>query len=141
MAFVGILAGVGGTLSGTLFGTHTIAASGGTAAVTLVAGMIAGIVAAVLAVAGAVLSVTLGPPSFMTMLQTPELAFGRSAISPAIALLGSLLPLLLVRQSMNAVKVQSPVPGLVQSVFASALVCYLVITVLTSKGVTGNDRT
>jgi hypothetical protein len=141
MAFVGILAGVGGTLSGALFGTHTMAASGGTVAVTLIAGIVAGIVAAVLAVAGAVLSVTLGPPSFMTMLQTPELAFGRSAISPAIALLGSLLPLLLVRQSMNAVKVQSPLPGLVQSVFASALICYLVITVLTSKGVTGNDRT
>jgi hypothetical protein len=141
MAFVGILAGVSGTLAGALFGAHTIAASGGTASVTLIAGIVAGVVAALLGVAGAVLSVTLGPPSFMTMLQTPELAFGRSAISPAIALLGSLLPLLLVRQSMNAVKVQSPLPGLVQSVFASALVCYLVITVLTSKGVTGKDRT
>ena len=141
MAFVGILAGVSGTLSGGLFGAHTIAASGGSAAVTLVAGMVAGIVAAVLGVAGAVLSVTLGPPSFMTMLQTPEIAFGRSAISPAIAILGSLLPLLLVRQSMNAVRVQSPLPGLMQSVFATMLVCYLVITVLTSRGVTGNDRT
>jgi hypothetical protein len=141
MAFVGILAGIGGTLSGALFGTHTIAASGGTVVVTLIAGMVAGIVACLLAAAGAILSVTLGPPSFMTMLQTPEIAFGRTAISPAIALLGSLLPLLLVRQSMNAIKVQSPLPGLVQSVFASALVCYLVITVLTSKGVTGNDRT
>jgi hypothetical protein len=141
MAFVGVLAGVSATASGALFGTHTIGASGGAALVTLVVALVAGIVASLLAVAGAVLSVTLGPPSFMTMLQTPELAFGRSAISPAIALLGSLLPLLLVRQSMNAVKVQSPVPGLVQSVFAAALVCYLVITVLTSKGVTGNDRT
>jgi hypothetical protein len=141
MAVVGTLAGVSGTLSGAVFSAHTIAASGGTALVTLIVGILAGIVASVLAVAGAVLSVTLGPPSFMTMLQTPELAFGRSAISPAIALLGSLLPLLLVRQSMNAVKVHSPLPGLVQSMFASALVCYLVLTVLTSKGVTGSDRT
>ena len=140
MAFVGILAGASGTISGVLFGAHTIAASGGTAAVTLLAGMVAGIVAAVLGVAGAVLSVTLGPPSFMTMLQTPELAFGRSAISPVLALLGSLLPLLLVRQSMNAVRVQSPLPGLIQSVFASALICYLVLTVLTSRGVTKSDR-
>lgn len=92
-------------------------------------------IASLFALAGATLSLTLGPPSFSMMLQTPELSMLRSASGMIIASAGSIIPLLAIRTSLRNPRTVSVVPGLLQSSAICALVCYLVLTLVTSRGV------
>ncbi len=150
MTMVGIVAGLSATVSGLAVGRKAIAAmvpgAKGSApfqttiGLTILVAIVCCICAALMALAGSALNLSLGPPSFMTMLQTPEMAYARSGIAPGMAIAGSALPYFLVRASLRNAQQQSPISGLFQSASATALIAYLVLTVLTSRGVTKNDR-
>jgi hypothetical protein len=145
MTIVGLIVGVSTSLSGLITGSGIAARLPSTDRLTTVAitfgvSMLVGISASLFALAGAALNLSLGPPSFMMMLQTPEMAYARSAIAPGLAIAGSALPYFLIRASLRSIKTRSAIPGVFQSMSATALVVYMVLTVLTSRGVLKSER-
>ncbi len=79
------------------------------------------------------LSVALGPPPFMMMIQTPELGFARMASLPffAIACVGA--PLLFAQRAVNAGNPAAP--SLVKVGLGALVFTYLLLNVLTSAGI------
>jgi hypothetical protein len=107
---------------------------GGTLDINELGGALAlGVVWAVSGTLAASLSVALGPPPFMMMIQTPEMGFARMASLPfyAIACVGA--PLLFARRATNAGNPATP--SLVKVMFAAMVLTYLLLNVLTSAGI------
>jgi hypothetical protein len=92
-----------------------------------------GVVWAISGTLAAALSVTLGPPPFMMMIQTPELGFARMASLPtyAVASLGG--PLLLAHRAVS--KGNAGTTPLLQGIAGFVFISYALLNVLTSAGI------
>lgn len=103
-------------------------------------GLYLSLVAGTIAAAMAALTIVMGPPSFTMMLQTPEMALGRTALAPGLAVAGAVLPMLLVRWSANNDKQPSVIPGMFQAAAMTTLLVYFVLMYLTSSGSGSAER-
>lgn len=92
-----------------------------------------GLVWALSGTLAAALSVALGPPPFMMMIQTPELGFARLASLPGLAVASVGLPMFLARRTLN--QGNAPGPMLLKSLAVALFVSYAALNVLTSAGV------
>jgi hypothetical protein len=121
-------------LAGALVGWVCAPLFGATLDINELGGALAlGVLWAISGTLAASLSVALGPPPFMMMIQTPEMGFARMASLPfyAIACVGA--PLLFAQRATNAGNPATP--SLVKVMFAAIVLTYLLLNVLTSAGI------
>jgi hypothetical protein len=107
---------------------------------TLAGCLALGILASVTATAGAALNLVIGPPPFMMMLQTPELAIGFTMISPIVALVGPVAGVLWTRSTFRSAAQLSAFPGLIRATMAAGAVTYMAVVGITSKGLGSTNR-
>jgi hypothetical protein len=126
LVVVGIVGALIGWVSALLFGQTLEAKQIGVA-------LALGVVWALSGTLAAALSVALGPPPFMMMIQTPEIGFARMASLPvyAVACIGA--PLLFAQRAVNAGN--SATPSFVKVIGAALALTYLLLNVLTSAGI------
>lgn len=125
----GVFAAAVATLSGPLF-------SGGVISSELFFGsVIVSLLTSVAATAGAGLSVAMGPPSLLVMLQTPELGMARTMLAPGMAVGGVAAPLLWGIATLHTKNMASAFPGIFRGGMAVAFVCYFALTWLTDGGI------
>jgi hypothetical protein len=119
---------------GALVGWASAPAFGGTLNANELGGALAlGVLWALSGTLAAALSVALGPPPFMMMIQSPEMGFARMASLPfyAIACVGA--PLLFAQRAVNAGNPAAP--SLVKVGMGALGLTYLLLNVLTSAGI------
>jgi hypothetical protein len=126
LAVAGLLGAIAGWLAGPI-------AHGGFPVGVLGFGVLLGLAWGALGAIAAAVSVAIGPPSMMLMLQTPEMAFARSLAAPGVAALGMIVPLLLAH---NAASHHHPAgPPFIRGVILTVFVTYTALTILTSGGI------
>jgi hypothetical protein len=126
MVVLGLLGGLVGWLSAVLFGdVLRVNELGGALGI--------GVVWALSGTLAAALSVALGPPPFMMMIQTPEMGFARMAALPGFAVASVGVPMFLTHRSLQSG--DSPGPMLLKSLVVALFMSYAVLNVLTSAGV------
>lgn len=118
--------GIPGAALGALLDGHGAPAFG-FAAVLLVCWAASGVL-------GAAINVAMGPPDMTTVLQSPELAAGRSALSPMLCVIGVGGPLLWAHATASG-SGPGAASGLVRALMPVSILCYFALTYLTSGGV------
>lgn len=123
LAVFGALGGVAGWLTG------PSGQPGGLLGFAVLLGIMWGLLGAILAG----VSVAVGPPSMMLMIQTPEIAFMRSIAAPAVVIVGLALPILLGHSAAShAHPAGAP---FARGIMLCIFIVYAATTILTSGGV------
>jgi hypothetical protein len=132
LSLVGVVAALVVTLLFSLFTND--GATGSYVAMAVLVGVLWGVAGAV----AAAVSVAVGPPSFMVMVQTPEIAFLRTIASPGVSVATTAAPLLFARAALHHHDL--PVAAGIRGVVLGIVFVYGALTVLTSGGVREPDR-
>ncbi len=126
MVVIGLTGGLAGWLAAVMFGDALQVNE-------LAPALAIGVVWALSGTLAAALSVALGPPPFMMMIQTPEMGFARMAAFPGLAVASVGVPMFLARRALQ--DGNPPGPMLLKSLFVALFMSYAVLNVLTSGGV------